>query len=42
MSDRSKFCPQFEVDAMALVLSSDRPVTQIASEIGGVEGTLQI
>ena len=41
MSDRSKFSPQFNVDAIALVFSSGRPVAQIASEIGVVESTLE-
>ena len=41
MSDRSKFSPRFKVDAIALVFSSGRPVAQIASEIGVVEGTLE-
>lgn len=41
MSDRSKFVPQFKVDAIALVFSSGRPVAQIASGIGVVEGTLE-
>ena len=40
MSDRRKFTPQFKADAVALVLSSGRPVAQVASEIGVVEGTL--
>ena len=41
MSDRSKFSPQFKVDAIALVFSSGRLVAQVASEIGVVEGTLE-
>ena len=40
MSDRRKFTPQFKADAVALVLSSGRPVTQVSSEIGVNEGTL--
>ncbi|MGV8881328.1 MAG: IS3 family transposase [Rhodoglobus sp.] len=40
MSDRRKFTPEFKADAVALVLSSGRPVAQIAPETGVVEGTL--
>jgi len=40
MSDRRKFTPQFKADAVALVLSSGRPIAQVAPEIGVVEGTL--
>ena len=37
MSDRKKFTPQFKADAVALVLSSGRPIAQVAPEIGVVE-----
>ena len=40
MSDRKKFTPQFKADAVALVLSSGRPIAQVAPEIGVIEGTL--
>lgn len=40
MSDRRKFTSQFKADAVALVLSSGRPIAQVAPEIGVVEGTL--
>ena len=40
MSDRRKFTSQFKADAVELVLSSGRPIAQVAPEIGVVEGTL--
>ena len=40
MSDRKRFTQQFKADAMASVLSSGRPVTQVAPENGVVEGDL--
>jgi transposase len=40
MSNRRKFSPEFRAEAVQLVISSGRPVAQVAPEIGVVEGTL--
>lgn len=40
MSDRWKFTPQFKAEAVALVINSGRPITQVAPEIGVIDGTL--
>lgn len=40
MSNRRKFSPEFRTEAIQLVISSGRPVAQVAPEIGVVEGTL--
>lgn len=40
MSDRRKFTAAFKADAVELVITSGRPVAQVAPEIGVNEGTL--
>ena len=40
MANRRKFNAEFRAEAVELVISSGRPVAQIAPEIGVVEGTL--
>lgn len=40
MSKRVKYSAQFKADAVELVLTSRRPVAQVAPELGVNEGTL--
>jgi len=40
MSGRRKFTAEFKAEAVELVISSGRPITQVAPEIGVNEGTL--
>ena len=40
MTKRRKFSAEFRAEAVELVISSGRPVAQVAPEIGVVEGTL--
>ncbi|MEO7018064.1 MAG: transposase [Leifsonia sp.] len=40
MSDRRKYTAEFKAEAVELVISSGRPIAQVAPEIGVVEGTL--
>ncbi|WP_104134177.1 transposase [Cryobacterium sp. Y62] len=40
MTNRRKFSADFRVEAVELVISSGRPIAQVAPEIGVVEGTL--
>ena len=40
MSNHRKFTPEFRAEAIELVISSGRPVAQVAPEIGVNEGTL--
>lgn len=40
MTERKKYSQQFKDDAVELVLSSDRPIAQVAIETGIKEGTL--
>ena len=40
MSNRRKFTAEFKAEAIELVIASDRPVAQVAPEIGVNEGTL--
>lgn len=40
MSNRRKFSPEFRAEAVQLVISSGRPIAQVAPEIGVVVGTL--
>ncbi|WP_104176467.1 transposase [Cryobacterium sp. Y50] len=40
MTNRRKFSAEFRVEAVELVISSGRPIAQVAPEIGVVEGTL--
>ncbi|SDK42140.1 transposase [Cryobacterium psychrotolerans] len=40
MSNRRKFSAEFRAEAVELVISSGRPIDQVAPEIGVVEGTL--
>jgi transposase len=40
MSNRRKFSAEFRAEAAELVVSSGRPIAQVAPEIGVVEGTL--
>ena len=40
MSNRRKFSAEFRAEAVELVVSSGRPIAQVAPEIGVVEGTL--
>jgi transposase len=40
MSSRRKFSPEFKAEAIELVISSGRPVVQVAADIGVNEGTL--
>ncbi len=40
MTNRRKFSTEFRAEAVELVISSGRPIAQVAPEIGVVEGTL--
>ncbi|WP_104134573.1 transposase [Cryobacterium sp. Y62] len=40
MTNRRKSSAGFRVEAVELVISSGRPIVQVAPEIGVVEGTL--
>jgi transposase len=40
MANHRKFSAEFRAEAVELVVSSGRPIAQIAPEIGVVEGTL--
>ena len=40
MTNRRKFSAEFRAEAVELVISSGRPIAQVAPEIGVVEGTL--
>lgn len=40
MSKREKYSDQFKADAVELVITSKRPVAQVAPELGVNEGTL--
>lgn len=40
MSSRRKYSPEFKAEAVELVISSGRPVVQVAADIGVNEGTL--
>lgn len=40
MTDRRKYSQKYKDDSVELVLSSDRPIAQVAPEIGVNEGTL--
>lgn len=40
MSKRQKYSDQFKADAVELVITSKRPVAQVAPELGINEGTL--
>lgn len=40
MSNRLKFSAEFKAEALELVISSERPIVQIAVDIGVNEGTL--
>lgn len=40
MTDRRKYTDKFKVEASELVLSSGRPIAQVAVDIGVNEGTL--
>ena len=40
MTNRRKFSAEFRAEAVELVVSSGRPIAQVAPEIGVVEGTL--
>ena len=40
MSNRRKFSPEFKADAIELVMTSGRPIVQVAKEIGVSDGTL--
>ena len=40
MSSRRKFSTEFKAEAVELVISSDRPIAQVAVDIGVNEGTL--
>lgn len=40
MSNRRKFSAEFRAEAVELVISSGRPIAQVAPEIGVVEETL--
>lgn len=40
MSSRRKYSDQFKADAVELVITSKRPVAQVAVELGVNEGTL--
>jgi len=40
MSNRRKFSAEFRAEAVEVVVSSGRPIAQVAPEIGVVEGTL--
>ena len=40
MSSRRKFSPEFKAEAVELLISSGRPIVQVAKEIGVSDGTL--
>ena len=40
MTNRRKFSTEFRAEAIELMISSGRPIAQVAPEIGVVEGTL--
>lgn len=40
MSNRRKFSPEFKAEAVELLISSGRPIVQVAKEIGVSDGTL--
>ena len=40
MSSRRRFSPEFKAEAVELVISSGRPIVQVAKEIGITDGTL--
>ena len=40
MTNRRKFSTEFRAEAVELVISSGRPIAQVAPEIGVVDGTL--
>ena len=40
MTNRCKFSTEFRAEAVELVISSGRPIAQVAPAIGVVEGTL--
>ena len=40
MSNRRKFSPEFRAEAVELLISSGRPIVQVAKEIGVSDGTL--
>jgi len=40
MSSRRKFSPEFKAEAVELVISSGRPIVQVAKEIGVSDGSL--
>lgn len=40
MSSRRKYSPEFKAEAIELLISSGRPMVQVAAEIGVNEGTL--
>lgn len=40
MSSRRKFSPEFKAEAVELVISSGRPIIQVAKEIGISDGSL--
>jgi transposase len=40
MSNRRKFSPDFKAEAVELVISSGRPIVQVAKEIGVSDGSL--
>ncbi len=37
---RRKFSPQFKAEAVQLVIQSDRPIVEVAGELGIIPGTL--
>jgi transposase len=39
MFSRRKFSPEFKAEAVELVISSDRPVVQVAVDVGVNEGS---
>ncbi len=40
MSNRRKFSSEFKAEAVELLISSGRPIVQVAKEIGVSDGTL--
>ncbi len=40
MASRRKFSPEFKAEAVELVISSGRPIVQVAKEIGISDGSL--
>ena len=40
MSSRRKFSPEFKAEAVELVISSGRPIVQVAKELGLSDGSL--